>query len=268
VWIAAFLLRLLQKNKVFLYEPTTDHRLPITFYYSLITVHLLLFTFKSYTMKSLWNCTLVFGKLLIPVKLFSATKQSHPEFEMVDSRDMSKICMNRFNSVTGEFVPSEFIGKAHRLDGNLVPVDPSLISSCLPAKSNQVEFTHFCPFTSIPAVFFDSFYYLLPAAATATATAAAAAKDYAIVLNYLQSLDICGVAQSYFRNLSALFVLSAHAGCLVLHKIRFQSNFVDFQAPSLPAITGADVDAQNYILGFFKDHVLPFDPSLYSDSFT
>jgi DNA end-binding protein Ku len=229
-------------------------------------------------MKSLWNCTLAFGDLLIPVKLFSATKQSHPEFEMVDSRDMSKICMNRFNSVTGEFVPSEFIGKAHRLDGNLVPVDPSLVSSCLPTKSNQVEFTHFCPFTSIPAVYFDSFYYLLPDVSAANAaastdvinrvSASASAKDYAIVLNYLQSLDICGVAQSYFRNLSALFVLSAHAGCLVLHKIRFQSNFVDFQAPSLPAITGADVDAQNYILGFFKDHVLPFDPSLYSDSFT
>ena len=211
-------------------------------------------------MKSLWNCSLVFGSLVIPVKLYSATQQSHLEFEMVDSRDMSKICMNRFNSVTGEFVPSEFIGKAHRLDGILVPVDPALVSSCIPEKSNRVEFTHFCPFTSIPAVYFDSSYYLLPDESSA--------KDYAIVLDYLQKLDICGVAQSYFRNLSALFVLSAHAGCLVLHKIRFQSNFVDFAAPVLPAVTGVDVDAQNYILGFFKDHVLPFDPSLYVDSFT
>jgi DNA end-binding protein Ku len=232
-------------------------------------------------MKSLWNCSLVFGSLVIPVKLYSATKQSHLEFEMVDSRDMAKISMNRFNSVTGEFVSSEFIGKAHRLDGKLVPIDPELVSSCVPAKSNRVEFTHFCPFTSIPAVYFDSFYYLLPDVAAANVAAridainrvssSTAAKDYAIVLNYLQSLDICGVAQSYFRNLSALFVLSAHAGSLVLHKVRFQSNFVDFQAPSLPAITGDDVSAQSReygILGFFKDHVLPFDPSLYSDSFT
>lgn len=220
-------------------------------------------------MKSLWNCTLAFGDLLVPVKLFSATKQSHPEFEMVDSRDMSKISMNRFNSVTGEFVPSEFIGKAHRLDGKLVPVDPALVASCIPEKTNMIEFTHFCPFTSIPAVYFDSFYYLLPAAsADGTDAINRVSRDYAIVLNYMQSLDICGVSQSYFRNLSALFVLSAHAGCLVLHKIRFQSNFVDFEAPSLPAITGDDLNTQNYILGFFKDHVLPFDPSLYSDSFT
>jgi DNA end-binding protein Ku len=211
-------------------------------------------------MKSLWNCTLVFGELLIPVKLYSATQQSHPEFLMVDSRDLSKIKMSRFNEKTGEVVANEFIGKAYMLDGSLVPVDPALVSSCVPAKSNRVEFTHFCPFSSIPAVYFDSFYYLLPDESSA--------KDYAIVLDYLQALDICGVAQSYFRNLSALFVLSAHGDCLVLHKVRFPSNFVDFEAPSLPAITGDDVKVQNYILGFFKDHVLPFDPTLYSDSFT
>ena len=210
-------------------------------------------------MKSLWNCSLVFGDIVIPVKLFSATKQSHLEFEMVDSRDLGKIRLSRYNETTGEIVPNEFIGKAYKLDEKMVPIDPSLISKCLPEKSNRIEFTHFAPFTSIPSVHFDNFYYLLPDDV--------AAKDYAIVLNYLQTLDICGIAQSYFRNLSALFVLSAHAGCLVLHKVRFQSNFVDFEAPVLPAVTGDDVNAQSYLLSFFKDHVLPFDPSLYVDSF-
>jgi DNA end-binding protein Ku len=66
-------------------------------------------------MKSIWNCSLVFGELVIPVKLFSATKQSQLEFEMVDSRDIGKIRLSRFNESTGELVPNEYIGKAFNL---------------------------------------------------------------------------------------------------------------------------------------------------------
>ena len=212
-------------------------------------------------MKSLWNCSLVFGDIVIPVKLFSATKQSHLEFEMVDSRDLSKIRMSKFNEKTGEVVSNEFIGKAFNLDGVLVRVDPSLVSSCIPVKSNRIEFTHFCPFNSIPSVYFDTFYYLLP-------VDAAKSKDYAIVLQYLQSLNICGIAQSYFRNLSALLVISAYRGCIVLHKIRFQSNFVEFEAPVLPAVTDDDLAAESYILSFFNDHVKPFNADDFTDSFT
>ena len=100
-------------------------------------------------MKSIWNCSLVFGDLVIPVKLYSATKQSHLEFEMVDSRDLGKIRFSRFNENTGEIVPSEFIGKAFNLDGSLVPVDPSLVSSSFPKNQtglNSTSLFRFLPF--------------------------------------------------------------------------------------------------------------------------
>ena len=211
-------------------------------------------------MKSIWNCSLVFGSLDIPVRLFSAVKQSHPGFEMVDSRDMSKIHISRYNEKTGEIVPKEFLGKAFNLDGSLVPVDPALVLSVLPEQSNRVEFTHFCPFTSIPAVYFDTFYFLLPEASSA--------KNYAIILQYLQTLNICGIAQCLFRNLSALFVISAHHGCIVLHKIRFPSCFIAFEAPALPAVTDEDLNVEKDILTFFNAHLRPFNPDDYADTFS
>lgn len=211
-------------------------------------------------MKSLWNCSLAFGNLVIPVQLCNSTQQSHLAFSMVDSRDMSKISMNRFNSVTGEFVPSEFVGKAFDLDGTMVPVSRELIASCIPEKSNILGFTHFAPFSAIDAVRFDSFFYLMPVAGHEA--------DYAIILNQLQSLDMCGITQSYYQNLSALFVIAAHAGFLVLHKIRFDSNFIPVEAPVLPDVSTSFPELKSYLISFFTDHVAPFDGSAYVDTFT
>jgi DNA end-binding protein Ku len=121
-------------------------------------------------MKSLWNISLIIGSLILPVKVFGATKKTNPEFEMVDSRDLTKIKFIRCNAETGEIVPNEFIGKAYNEEGQLIPVTEDLIKSCLPGKINHLSFDQFFLSFELPPIYHKNFYILCPDPADANSS--------------------------------------------------------------------------------------------------
>jgi DNA end-binding protein Ku len=214
-------------------------------------------------MKSLWNCTLKVGGLSVPVKLYSATRQSNPPFELVDSRSMSKIRVLKLNKDTGEPVPGENIGKAYNLNGSLVPVTNDLIRSCIPEKNSILDFSYFVYLYDIPPVCFDNFYYLLPEESVVSSPV-----YFSHLLSKLEEFDLAGLTQVVFRNLSHLFALSHFSNTLILYKLRFDTQFIPFEQPVLPKAVTFAASFMDSFDAFLSDHTRVFNVLDFKDTFT
>ena len=214
-------------------------------------------------MKSLWNCTLSVAGLSVPVKLYSATRQSNPPFELVDTRSMTNIRMMRLNKNTNEPVPGECLGKAYKFNGALVPVTNDLIKSCIPEKNNILDFTYFVYLFDILPVYFENFYYLLPEQEVVSAPG-----YYSFLLSKLQEYNIAGITQAVFRNLSHLFALFHFSNTLVLYKLRFDSQFIPFEQPLLPKAATYAATFMDKFDALLSDNTRPFNVLDFKDTFT
>ncbi|MCR6721067.1 MAG: hypothetical protein NVV59_12440 [Chitinophagaceae bacterium] len=57
---------------------------------------------KEKIMKAIWSGAIAFGLVNIPVKLYSAVKESRLDFDMLDKKDHSRIKYKRVNESTGK----------------------------------------------------------------------------------------------------------------------------------------------------------------------
>ncbi|HVU84676.1 MAG TPA: Ku protein, partial [Puia sp.] len=62
-------------------------------------------------MKAIWTGAIGFGLVNIPVRLFSATKDSSPDLDMLDKKDHARIRFRRVNETSGREVEWEDIVK-------------------------------------------------------------------------------------------------------------------------------------------------------------
>jgi DNA end-binding protein Ku len=74
-------------------------------------------------MRAIWTGAIGFGLVNIPVKMYSATKQSDLDLDMLDKKDHSHIKYKRVNESTGREVPYENIVKGYKLSRKYVILD-------------------------------------------------------------------------------------------------------------------------------------------------
>ena len=74
--------------------------------------------------RPIWNGTISFGLLNIPVRLMTAEKRVDLHFRLLDSRDNTPIRYERVNAETGEEVPWKDVVKAFEYDkGSYVVIE-------------------------------------------------------------------------------------------------------------------------------------------------
>ena len=75
--------------------------------------------------RPIWNGTLSFGLLNIPIQLMTGEKRTELHFRMMDARNKAPVKYERVNAETGEEVPWKEIVKAFEYSkGNYVVLEP------------------------------------------------------------------------------------------------------------------------------------------------
>jgi DNA end-binding protein Ku len=115
--------------------------------------------------RPIWNGTISFGLLNVPVQLFPGERSVDLNLRMLDSRDENPIRYERINSETGEEVPWKDIVKAFEFSkGNYVVIDEETLKKAHPEATETVEIEAFVPRDAITPRYFEKPYYLVPAA--------------------------------------------------------------------------------------------------------
>ena len=177
--------------------------------------------------RPIWNGTISFGLLNVPVQLHSGERSLDLHFRMLDSRDNSPVRYERVNSDSGEEVPWKEIVKGFEYSkGNYVVIDEEDIRKAAPESTETVEIEAFCDRDEIDPMYFEKPYYLVPSKK--------AEKGYVLLREVLAKTNKVGIARVVIRTRQYLAALSPRGDALMLDLMRFPQEIVKADEFELP----------------------------------
>lgn len=209
-------------------------------------------------MKSIWNGTLGFGLVNIPIKMYSATESRAIDLDMLDSKDHARIRYQRINEKSGKEVEWKDIVKGFKIDDKYVILEDEDFEQASAKKSKIVEIEAFVEEADVADMLFKKPYFLEPQKD--------GGKAYNLLRDALKKTKKLGLASFVMRQKENLSLIGVYKDALVLHVIRFSDelrNPTDLKISSTKA-TKKEVDMAESLI---KQYSEKFDLSKYKDQY-
>jgi DNA end-binding protein Ku len=191
-------------------------------------------------MRTIWNGSINFGLVNIPVGLALATKpaarQSDVSFRTLHRECGTPIKQKRWCPVHDREVPNEELVKGWEIaKGEFVFVeDADLEAIMVQDDSRAIEITRFVPLDQVDPVFYDRTYYLAPAAA------AAQQRPYVLLLRAMQETGMGAQGRFILRGQENFCLIRPRGDALALETL-FVAEDVRSQAEIEEAVGEAAV---------------------------
>ncbi|MFE7665087.1 non-homologous end joining protein Ku [Streptomyces celluloflavus] len=165
-------------------------------------------------MRSVWNGSISFGLVSIPVKTYSATdRTSSVSFVRIHEKDGGRIRYRKFCELDGEEVPNEEIGKGYPAsDDAIVPITDDDLSRLPLPTARTLTILSFVDPGEIDPLQLDKSYYLGP-------DGLAAAKPYTLLREALEHHEKVAIGKVAMHGRETLAMLRAHDGAIVMHAL-------------------------------------------------
>ncbi|MFI5264941.1 MAG: Ku protein, partial [Candidatus Kapaibacterium sp.] len=211
-------------------------------------------------MRPIWTGAISFGLVNIPVKIFTATKESTLDLDMLDGHDHARIKFKRVNENTGKEIPYEQIVKGYNLNGDYVILEPDDFLAADAKKTKTVEIVNFVNEKDIDSIYYEQPYYLEPDKG--------GEKAYALLREALKQVGKVGLAEFVMRNKEALAVIKPSGKALILNRIRFAEEIKSIEELNLPEITKTKPKESQMAIQLIDHLTDKFDISAYKDTYT
>lgn len=124
--------------------------------------------------RSMWNGTLVIGKLAIDVKLYAAIEDAAVHFHLLHDRDQERLEQHMVNPNTGEVREKAEIHRGFEVKpGTFVLLEEQELAQLEPPPSKSIDAQAFVPEAELAPVWYERPYYLGPASKSPTYVALA-----------------------------------------------------------------------------------------------
>lgn len=177
-------------------------------------------------MRSIWNGSISFGLVSIPVKLYSGSEDRKLDLDMLDRRDQGRIRYKRVNEDTGKEVEWKDIVKGFKKDEGYVVLEKEDFEKANMKKSKTIDIEEFIEEKEVADVLFKKPYFLEPEKE--------GGKSYNLLRNALKKTKKLGVATFVMRQKEHLSLVGVYNDALVLHVIRFANEIRNPKELKLP----------------------------------
>ena len=213
--------------------------------------------------RSIWNGTIVFGLVAVPIKVHSATESKTVHFREVHAKDGSKIEHRRIcPKHRGVYeVDHDDIVKGYEVSkGKWVELTDDEMAAAAGSQSRRIEIDHFVPLDDVDPVYYERPYYL---------GAQDKGRDaYALLHAALDRAGRAGVGRWVFHNRERTVLLRPLEDVLVIHTMRFADEVVDPGDFELGRVRRKPSDREIKMASSLVDGLhTAFDPSEYEDSY-
>ena len=187
-------------------------------------------------MRSIWNGSISFGLVSIPVKLYSGSEDRRLELDMLDRHDNARIRYKRINEETGKEVEWKDIVKGYKQDEAYVVLEKEDFENANQKKSKTIDIEEFIEEDEVAEVLYKKPYFLEPQKE--------GGKSYNLLRDALKKTKKLGVATFVMRQKEHLALIGVYNKALVLHVIRFAEEIRDPSELKLPKtkVTKKEVD--------------------------
>ena len=211
--------------------------------------------------RSIWNGTVTFGVVNVPVKLYSATESKTVHFNELHAPDEGKIEHRRFCSREDREVPYKEVVKGYEVGSDeFVVLSKEEVAAADGPGAKTIEIEHFVPADQIDPVYYDRTYYV-------------GAQDqgqdaYRVLHAGLEQSGRVGIGRFVFHNKEQLVALRALDGVLGLHTMRFADEVVDASDLELEKPQKKPGKREIEMAGTLVSSLAgDFDPSQYEDEY-
>jgi DNA end-binding protein Ku len=210
-------------------------------------------------MKSLWNGTIGFGLVNIPIKMYSASESRTLDLDMLDSADHQRIRYQRINEKTGKEVDWNDIVKGYKMDEKYVILEDEDFEKANAKKSQTIEIEAFVSQAEVSALLFKKPYFLEPQKG--------GGKAYNLLRDALKKTKKLGLATFVMRQKENLCLIGVYENVLALHVIRFAD---ELRSPKDLNISTSKVTSKEISMAetLIKQYTEKFDIAKYKDTYT
>jgi DNA end-binding protein Ku len=214
--------------------------------------------------RPVWNGTISFGLLNVPVQIFSGERSVDLHFRLLDSRDQKPIRYERVNSETGEEVAWKDVVKAFEYEkGNYVVIPEQELRAAAPEITETVEIEAFVDREAISPMYFEKPYFLVPGRK--------AEKGYVLLRETLKKSGRVGIGKVVIRTRQYLSALMPQGDALLLNLMRFPQELIKPDQFELPAGKLSDyrISARELAMAsqLIASMSTPWKPADYRDDF-
>jgi DNA end-binding protein Ku len=213
--------------------------------------------------RSIWNGTIVFGLVAVPIKVHSATESRTVHFREVHAKDGSRIEHRRIcpRHRPPQEVDYDDIVKGFEVSkGKWLDLTDEEIAAAAGPQSRRIEIDHFVPVEDIDPVYYERPYYL---------GAQDKGRDaYALLHAALERAGRAGVGSWIFHNRERTVLLRPHGGVLAIHTMRFADEIVDPGDFELGRVSRKPSEREIEMAAALVDGLhTTFDPTAYEDTY-
>jgi DNA end-binding protein Ku len=181
--------------------------------------------------RSIWNGTIAFGAVAVPIKLYSAMEDRTVHFQEVHLADGARVEHRPFCSKEDKEVPRDEIVKGYEVTKNkYVVVDKEEIDAASGTRSRIIDVDRFVCAAEIDPVFYDKSYFV--------GARDEGADAYRLLHDALARTGRAAIGRFTFHNREYLAAVRPFDDVMVLHTMRFADELVDaadLDVPKLPA---------------------------------
>ncbi|PVW16259.1 non-homologous end joining protein Ku [Marixanthomonas spongiae] len=177
-------------------------------------------------MRSIWNGSVSFGLVSIPIKLFSASEDRKIDLDMLDRHDNARIRYKRINEDTGKEVAWKDIVKGYKMDDAYVVLEKEDFEIANMKKSKTIDIEEFVAEKEVADLLFKKPYFLQPQKD--------GEKSYTLLRDALKKTKKLGIATFVMRQKEHLSLIGVYENALVLHVIRFADEIRDPSQLKIP----------------------------------
>lgn len=207
-------------------------------------------------MRSIWNGSISFGLVSIPVKLYSGSEDRRIDLDMLDKNDHARIRYKRVNEDTGKEVEWKDIVKGYKKDDGYVILEKDDFDQANMKKTKTIDIEEFIDEDEVADVLFKKPYFLEPQKE--------GGKSYNLLLQALKKTGKLGVATFVMRQKEHLSLVGIYRDALVLHIIRFED---EIRNPGELKLTKTKVKAKevDMAVSLIEQYTSDFDFKKYKD---
>ncbi len=167
-------------------------------------------------MRTIWNGSISFGLVNIPIGLALATQREDVSFRTLHRECGTPIKQKRYCPLHDRDVDSDELVKGYEVaKGQFVLVEDADLEAVALQRSQSIEIVRFVPLAEVDPVFFDRTYYLAPA------SAAAARRPYVLLLRAMQQTGMAAIGKFVLWGKENLSLIRPHGDTLALETLFF-----------------------------------------------
>jgi DNA end-binding protein Ku len=210
--------------------------------------------------RSIWNGSISFGLVNVPVQLFSAVQPKDVSFHEFQAGTGARIKHKRVSERSGREVDYADIEKGYETSrGKYVMLTQEELESVEPGRSRTIDIEDFVQLAEIDPIYFERPYYLAPQKG--------AEKPYALLREAMARSERVAIARFVMRTKQYLAAIRAADKVLVLETLYFADEIRDTRDLNVPARTKVPERELRIADQLIDSLTIEWKPERYTDTY-